>query len=193
MNWPYKEGFPASCLDESIRACAWKPTLEAPSQFTVQFIPFLIFVLNFHLEHHVPDHIFWEHLVSMIIPDNMKDKDNLSSCLKFVPLLHQLVEVFLHVFKHKVERVVLPDHLWGESFSVFWTLELCVSPLWVWSHWRATVSWGSSPPSGSSPPPRSSTSSSSSWLPPGKIFVKLFVQASTFSPVSTRCPRTTLP
>ena len=28
-----------------------------------------------------------------------------------LPLLHQLVKVFLHVFKHKVEGVVLPDNL----------------------------------------------------------------------------------
>ena len=27
------------------------------------------------------------------------------------PVLHQLVEVFLHVLEHKVQRIVLPDHL----------------------------------------------------------------------------------
>ena len=28
-----------------------------------------------------------------------------------LPLLHELVKVFLHVFKHKVKGIVLSDHL----------------------------------------------------------------------------------
>ena len=47
-----------------------------------------------HLEHHVPDGILREQLVSMVIS-----------------LLHHLVEVLLHIFKHKVKSVILTDNL----------------------------------------------------------------------------------
>ena len=50
-----------------------------------------------HLEHHVPDRVLREQLVSMV-----------------VSFLHHLVEVLLHVFKHKVQCIVLPDNLYNQ-------------------------------------------------------------------------------
>ena len=47
-----------------------------------------------YLVHHVPDHVLWEELVAVV-----------------VALLHELVEVLLHVLKHKVQRVILTNHL----------------------------------------------------------------------------------
>ena len=46
------------------------------------------------LEHHVPDGILREQLVPVVIS-----------------LLHHLVEVLLHIFKHKVKSVILTDNL----------------------------------------------------------------------------------
>ena len=47
-----------------------------------------------NLEHHISDHILWEELVPVV-----------------VSLLHQLVQVLLHILKHKVEGVIFSDHL----------------------------------------------------------------------------------
>ena len=47
-----------------------------------------------YLIHHVSDHILWEEFVAVV-----------------VALLHELVQVLLHVLEHKVQRVILTDHL----------------------------------------------------------------------------------
>ena len=59
-----------------------------------------------HLEHHVPDGILREQFVPVI-----------------VSFLHHLVEVLLHVFKHKVKSVILTDNL-GNKTNVKRQLEI---------------------------------------------------------------------
>ena len=48
-----------------------------------------------YLKHHFPNEVFWKSFISIILKS----------------LLHQLIQVLLHVLEHKVEGVVLPDHL----------------------------------------------------------------------------------
>ena len=63
-------------------------------QRNISMRPGLLQNVTKYLEHHISDNILWEEFVSMIIS-----------------LLHHLVKILLHVFKNKIQRVILTDNL----------------------------------------------------------------------------------